>query len=115
MPPSLVAFPSALPFPPTPPPAGAAHIVGQLEAAHIRDVLTKRVLPVYLSGGKKFFYFGGGVVCMEPRTSLRTCHLGPLTPTAALLGPFPNGLGGTQVPLCPVALVSLRELVRGPV
>jgi hypothetical protein len=30
-----------------------AHVVGQLEAAHVCDVLTKRVLPIYLPEGKR--------------------------------------------------------------
>lgn len=82
---------------------GVAHIVGQLEASHVCNVLTECVLPIYLPRGEEL---GGGAELPQV--------LPPWDPPT-LPCPFPKGLGGTALPLCPVALVSLRELVRGPV
>lgn len=57
--------------------AGAAHIIGQLEATHVRDVLTKRVLPVHLPRREE------ARVCLRP-TGLPQA-LPPWAPTPSSL------------------------------
>lgn len=101
----MTRSPAQSPVAPTTPPsgiegqAGAAHIVGELEAAHVRNVLSKCVLPIHLARREEV----GG----SPRPSglLRALPPWALPPPTC---PFPEGLGRTP-PLCaPRAWESVR-------
>lgn len=106
-------WPSPHCLPPAPPhcgdggPGGAAHVVGELEAAHVGDVLSECVLPVHLARRE------------EARSVPRPSGLLQAWPPWPGPGPrpsfpFPGGWGSAPPCFGPHTQVSPCELIHAP-